>query len=88
MKMTCGPFGLSRFEVHPEWHIIILDPAYASPAEVSQIAPELEPQLARELVLQDRFYSHRVASQKTPHSLHSRGAKETCQSSLRLLTWR
>jgi hypothetical protein len=27
-------------------------------------------------------------SQKTRHSLPSRGAEETCQSSLRLLTWR
>ena len=50
--------------------------------------PELGPQLARGLVLPDRFYSQRVASQKTRHSLHSRGAEKTCQSSLRLLTWR
>ena len=43
---------------------------------------------ARGLVLPDRFYSQRVASQKTRHSLHSRGAEKTCQSSLRLLMWR
>src|ERR1700692_469258 len=42
----------------------------------------------RGFVLPDSFYSQRVASQKTRHSLPSRGAEKTCQSSLRLLTWR
>jgi hypothetical protein len=42
----------------------------------------------RGLMLPDSFYSQRVASQKTRHSLPSRGAEKTCQSSLRLLTWR
>ena len=40
------------------------------------------------LEVRGSFYSQRVASQKTRHSLPSRGAEKTCQSSLRLLTWR
>jgi hypothetical protein len=38
MKMASRPFGFSRFEVHAEWHIITLDPSYASPAKVPQFA--------------------------------------------------
>ena len=37
----------------------------------------------RGLVLPDSFCSQRVASQKRGHSLPSRGAEKTCQSSLR-----